>query len=96
MFVKINALNGQLKLNPKLCAIAKHKKKDNKGEKKDKKKKNKKDTSNRSIVPTEGQGMEEGTTQRQQPQGKASGQIYLPVVRAPHGMDSPQASGMHS
>ncbi len=49
MAAKINALKGQLKLNPKLSAIAKdNKKKDNKGEnKKDKKKKNKKDTSNK-------------------------------------------------
>jgi hypothetical protein len=49
MAAKINTLKGQLKLDPKLSAIAKdNKKKDNKGEnKKDKKKKNKKDTSNK-------------------------------------------------
>ena len=40
--------------------------------------------------------MEEGATQRQQPQGKASGQIYLQVVQAPHGMDCPQASGLQA
>ncbi len=49
MAAEINALKGQLKLNPKLSAIAKdNKKKEDKGEnKKDKKKKNKKDTSNK-------------------------------------------------
>ena len=49
MAAEINTLKGQLKLDPKLSAIAKdNKKKDDKGEnKKDKKKKNKKDTSNK-------------------------------------------------
>ena len=46
MAAEINALKGQLKLDPKLSAIAKDKKKDDKGENKGKKK-NKKDTSNK-------------------------------------------------
>ncbi len=51
MAAEINALNGRLKLDPKLSAIAKdNKKKGNKGDnKKDKKKKNKKDTSNKRF-----------------------------------------------
>jgi len=48
MAAEINALKGQLKLDPKLSAIAKDKKKEVKGENKGKKK-NKKDTSNKSI-----------------------------------------------
>jgi hypothetical protein len=48
---EINTLKGQLKLHPKLSAIAKdNKKKNNKGDnKRDKKKKNKKDTSNKRF-----------------------------------------------
>ncbi len=48
---EFNALKGQLKLDPKLSAIAKdNKKKDDKGDnKKDKKTKNKKDTSNKKL-----------------------------------------------
>ncbi len=38
MAAEINALKGQLKLDPKLSAIAKDKKKDDKGENKGKKK----------------------------------------------------------
>ncbi len=51
MAAEINALKGQLKLNPKLSAIAKdNKKTDDKGDsKRDKKKKNKKDTSNKRF-----------------------------------------------
>jgi hypothetical protein len=48
MAAEINALKGQLKLDPKLSAIAKDKKKDDKGENKGKKK-NKKDTSNKKY-----------------------------------------------
>jgi hypothetical protein len=48
MAAKINSLKGQLKLDPKLSAIAKDKKKDNKGENKGRKK-NKKDTSNKKY-----------------------------------------------
>jgi hypothetical protein len=48
MVAKINALKGQLKLDPKLSAIAKDKKKDDKGENKGRKK-NKKDTSNKKC-----------------------------------------------
>ncbi len=48
MAAKINALKGQLKLDPKLSAIAKDKKKEDKGENKGKKK-NKKDTSNKKY-----------------------------------------------
>jgi hypothetical protein len=48
MAAKINALKGQLKLDPMLSAIAKDKKKEDKGENKDKKK-NKKDTSNKKY-----------------------------------------------
>ena len=48
MAAKINALKGQLKLDPKLSAIAKDKKKEDKGENKNKKK-NKKDTSNKKY-----------------------------------------------
>jgi hypothetical protein len=44
MTVALNALNGQLKLDPKLSAIANEGKK--KGNNKDNKKKNKKNTSN--------------------------------------------------
>jgi hypothetical protein len=51
MAAEINALKGQLKLDPKLSAIAKdNKKKDDKGDnKKDKKTKNKKDTFNKKF-----------------------------------------------
>jgi hypothetical protein len=48
MAAEINALKGQLKLDPKLSAIAKDKKKEDKGENKGKKK-NKKDTSNKKY-----------------------------------------------
>ena len=48
MAAEINALKGQLKLDPKLSAIAKDKKKEDKGENKSKKK-NKKDTSNKKY-----------------------------------------------
>ena len=48
MAAEINALKGQLKLDPKLSAIAKDKKKEDKGENKNKKK-NKKDTSNKKY-----------------------------------------------
>jgi hypothetical protein len=48
MAAKINALKGQLKLDPKLSAIAKDKKKNGRGENKGKKK-NKKDTSNKKY-----------------------------------------------
>jgi len=48
MAAEINALKGQLKLDPKLSAIAKDKKKDDKGENKGKKKNNK-DTSNKKY-----------------------------------------------
>ncbi len=48
MAAKINSLKGQLKLDPKLSAIAKDKKKEDKGENKGKKK-NKKDTSNKKY-----------------------------------------------
>jgi len=48
MAAKINALKGQLKLDPKLSAIAKDKKKEDKGENKGKKK-NKNDTPTRNI-----------------------------------------------
>jgi hypothetical protein len=48
MATKIKALKGQLKLDPKLNAIAKDKKKEDKGENKGKKK-NKKDTSNKKY-----------------------------------------------
>ena len=48
MAAKINALKGQLKLDPKLCAITKDKKKKDKGENKGKKK-NKKETSNKKY-----------------------------------------------
>jgi len=48
MAAEINALKGQLKLDPKLSAIAKDKKKEVKGENKGKKK-NKKDTSNKKY-----------------------------------------------
>jgi hypothetical protein len=48
MAAKINALKGQLKLDPKLSAIAKDKKKEDTDENKGKKK-NKKDTSNKKI-----------------------------------------------
>ncbi len=46
MAAKINALKGQLKLDPKLSAIAKDKKKEDSGDNKGRKK-NKKDTSNK-------------------------------------------------
>ena len=97
MAAEINALKGQLKLDPKLSAIAKdNKKKDNKGDnKKDKKKKNKKDTSNKRFQKKD-EEWKKVPPKDSDPQGKASGQIYLPVVRAPHGMDGPQASGLHS
>jgi hypothetical protein len=51
MAAEINALKGQLKLDPKRSAIAKdNKKKDDKGDnKRDKKTKNKKDTSNKKF-----------------------------------------------
>ncbi len=51
MAADINALKGQLKLDPELSAIAKdNKKKDDKGDnKRDKKTKNKKDTSNKKF-----------------------------------------------
>jgi hypothetical protein len=45
---KINTLKSQLKLDPKLSAIARDKKKEDKGENKGKKK-NKKDTSNKKY-----------------------------------------------
>ena len=48
MAAEINALKGQLKLDPKLSAIAKDKEKYDKGENKGKKK-NKKDTSNKKY-----------------------------------------------
>ena len=48
MAAKINALKGRLKLDPKLSAIAKNKKKEDNGENKNKKK-NKKDTSNKKY-----------------------------------------------
>jgi hypothetical protein len=48
MAAEINALKGQLKLDSKLSAIAKDKKKEDKGENKGKKK-NKKDTSNKKY-----------------------------------------------
>ncbi len=48
MAAEINALKGQLKLDPKLSAIAKDKKKEDTGENKGKKK-NKKDTSNKKY-----------------------------------------------
>jgi len=48
MAAEINALKGQLKLDPKLSAIAKDKKKEDKGENKGKKK-NKTDTSNKKY-----------------------------------------------
>jgi hypothetical protein len=48
MAAKINTLKGQLKLDPKLSAIAKDKKKEDKGENKGRKK-NKKDTSNKKY-----------------------------------------------
>ena len=57
MAAEINALKGQLKLNPKLSAIAKdNKKKDDKVDnKKDKKKKNEKDTSNKRFQKKDGE-----------------------------------------
>jgi hypothetical protein len=48
MAAKINSLKGQLKLDPKLSAIAKEKKREDKSENKGKKK-NKKDTSNKKY-----------------------------------------------
>jgi hypothetical protein len=48
MAAEINALKGQLKIDPKLSAIAKDKKKEDKGEDKGRKK-NKKDTSNKKY-----------------------------------------------
>jgi len=78
MAAEINALKGQLKLDPKLSAIAKDKKKEVKGENKGKKK-NKKDTSNKKYQK-KGRSMEESTSQGRRSEGKTTGQVYLSMV----------------
>ena len=40
--------------------------------------------------------MEESASQGQRPEYAVNGQIYLPMVQAPHGMDGSQASGLLS
>jgi hypothetical protein len=93
MAAKITALKGQLKLDPKLSAIAKEgKKKGNtcdKGEK-GKKWKNKKNTSNKKDQKRD-ETWEQVLRRENKREGKTCWKIHLQMVQAPYGLDSPQA-----
>jgi hypothetical protein len=92
MVAKITALKGQLKLDPKLSAIAKEgKKKGNKGDKgeKGKKWKNKKTTSNKKDQKRDEAWKRVPPKENEKKEKKL--ESSLTIGGAPHGMDSPQA-----
>ncbi len=92
MAAEITALKGQLKLDPKLSAIAEEgKKKGNKGDKdeKGKKWKNKKNTSNKKDQKRD-ETWKQVPPKENKKGGETSWKVHLQLVQAPYGVDSPQ------
>jgi hypothetical protein len=93
MVAEINALKGQLTLNPKLSVIAEEgKKKGNRGDKgeKGKKWKNEKNTSNKKDQKRD-ETWKQVPPKEHKKEGKTSWKVHLQLVRAPYGVDGPQA-----
>ncbi len=89
MAAEIKSLKGQLKLDPKLGAIAGKGDKDN--DKKDSRKKNKTNTNNKREQKKDEAWKKEPPKAGESKEGKKVGKFYLQLVRAPYGMDHPQA-----